>query len=64
MVNAASFNSNVEQLKISLEELQENVTSNGYTEESVKKLGSALADMNEEVQLLQNIMQLGKPKGF
>ncbi len=64
MIKAASFNTNVEQLKMSLEQLQENVTTHGYTEESVKKLGSALADMNEEVQLLQNIMQLGKPKGF
>lgn len=61
MPNEFSVSTRVGQVKSSLDQLQNCLLDDEYSEESIKRLGRALSDMNEEVQLLKNLIQLSKP---
>lgn len=50
----------VDQVKSSLDELNNSLTDDGHSTDALIRLSKALREINEEVHLLQNIMQVGK----
>lgn len=61
MIAESNLGSRVRQVKSSLDELHHSFHNEQYSDETMLRLGRALNDMNEEIQLLRNIIQLGKP---
>ncbi len=61
MLDESNLGSRVHQVKTSLDELHHSFHKDEYSDETLLRLGRALHDMNEELQLLRNIIQLGKP---
>lgn len=51
----------VDEVKMSLDDLQLIVANESCSHDSLRKLRSALADINEEVNLLSNVMQIKNP---
>ncbi|MDO6446088.1 hypothetical protein Q4493_09910 [Colwellia sp. 1_MG-2023] len=51
---------NVRQVKDSLDHLQEVLVDENYSDDSLLRLSRALKEINEEVDMLTTVMQIGR----
>ncbi len=59
-----SISYEVRQVKDSLENLQNLLVSENYSSDSLLRLSRALKDINEEVDMLTTVMQIGRYNTF
>ena len=60
MERVTPIGQNVRQVKDSLDQLQEMLIDENYSDDSLLRLSRALKDINEEVDMLTTVMQIGR----
>ncbi|MEW6991725.1 hypothetical protein AADZ91_13710 [Colwelliaceae bacterium 6441] len=62
MAYSPSIRYKVKQMKNSLDHLQDILVDENYSDDSLIRLSRALNDINEEVDMLTTVMQVGRLK--
>ncbi|MCO4799782.1 MAG: hypothetical protein KC484_11220 [Colwelliaceae bacterium] len=64
MERSPSIRHKVKQVKSSLDDLQNVLVDDNYSDDSLLRLSRALKDINDEVDMLTTVMQIGRIKSI